>query len=198
MINLKALPNQEHNETTELFLRRHWIALVIIGMYELGLGGAPVLFYLMLNFFGSNFLNHPLLGPFSIVLISIYVLVMLLVAMTMFTDFYLDTWIVTTERIINIEQQGLFSRVISTLHLNQIQDVTSETHGLVPTFLSYGNVYVQTAGTRERFNFKQIDNPETVKNVIQRLSEEDKRRHGDASLGQDAYVAEHLSPKSEE
>jgi uncharacterized membrane protein YdbT with pleckstrin-like domain len=103
--------------------------------------------------------------------------------MTQFTDYYLDTWIVTNERIINIEQKGLFSRIVSELHLNQVQDVTSETHGIVATFLSYGDVHIQTAGARERFNFKQIDNPEKIKQIITKLVQDDKRRHGDASGG---------------
>jgi len=70
---------------------------------------------------------------------------------------------------------------VSELHLNQIQDVTSETRGVAATFLSYGDVYIQTAGTRERFNFKGINNPDEVKEKITNLIKSDKRRHGDAS-----------------
>ena len=101
--------------------------------------------------------------------------------MTMFTDYYLDTWIVTTRRVINIEQKGLFSRVISELHLNQVQDVTAETHGFIATILSYGHVYIQTAGTRERFEFKMVNDPVKVKARVSELVENDKRIHGDAS-----------------
>ena len=48
-----------------------------------------------------------------------------------FTDYYLDTWIVTTERIISIEQKGLFERTASELDLISVQDATAEVHGFL-------------------------------------------------------------------
>ena len=138
------------------------------------------IFYLLLSFNEINFWSASI-GPFGAMLVSAYALFCVVILMTMFTDYFLDTWIVTTERIINIEQKGLFSRVISTLHLNQVQDVTSETHGFFATILTYGNVHIQTAGTVERFLFKRINNPDDVKFTIMRLVDDDKRRHGDAT-----------------
>ena len=89
-------------------------------------------------------------------------------------DFYLDAWIVTNERIINIEQRGFFTRKISELKLTKIQDVTSEIIGVIPTLFNYGNIYVQTAGEKERFIFYQIPNPNYVKNVIVELQEKER------------------------
>ena len=181
MINLNNLPNQERNESTVLFLRRHWIEVVEIIAVTLFMLAVPIIFLFLANRGDVLIGEHPVYGPLSAVIISIYLFIVLLVTMTQYTDYYLDTWIVTNERIINIEQKGLFSRVVSELHLNQVQDVTSETHGLIATFLSYGNVQIQTAGSIARFNFKQVDNPEDVKRIITKLVQEDKRRHGDAS-----------------
>jgi uncharacterized membrane protein YdbT with pleckstrin-like domain len=92
-------------------------------------------------------------------------------------DYYLDIWIVTNERIINIEQRGFFTRRISELKLTKVQDVTSEIIGVIPTLLNYGNIYVQTAGEKERFTFCQIPNPNYVKNMIVELQE--KERHSE-------------------
>ncbi|MFA6521978.1 MAG: PH domain-containing protein [Patescibacteria group bacterium] len=181
MIDLGNLPNHERDEVTKLFLRRHWISLVSLGFTGLALLCIPAFFYATMRFIGWNFIGAPTLGIIAGLLLSTYLLLVTVILMTQFTDYYLDTWIVTNCRIINIELQGLFSRTISELHLNQIQDVTSETIGMLPTFLSYGNVYIQTAGTRERFNFQNVDNPEDVKELIIELSDDDKRRHGDAS-----------------
>lgn len=181
MISLYRLPDQERGETLQLFVRRHWIAVAGIFGYVLVFSVAPLLLYLIIRLTDSNVLHHEFWGPVSAVLFSVYLMVVFLVSVTQFTDHYLDNWIVTTERIINIEQQGLFSRVVSTLHLNQIQDVTSETKGFFATILNYGNVYIQTAGTRERFNFKAVHDPEEIKQAIIHLVEDDKRRHGDDS-----------------
>lgn len=180
MIRLNHLPNQERDETTQLFLRRHWIEIVIMLLIALGFIALPAIFYFLLERNGVDW-EQSAWTPFGAILVSIYGLFCVVILMTMFTDYFLDTWIVTSERIINIEQKGLFSRVISTLHLNQVQDVTSETHGFLATILTYGDVHIQTAGTVERFLFKRINNPDDVKFTIMRLVDDDKRRHGDAT-----------------
>lgn len=181
MINLKNLPNHQRDEKTVLFLRRHWIEILEIVAYAIVLTFFPLLLLYLFQLTGASITTHVFWGPIVAVFLAMYFYIVLIILMTQFTDYYLDTWIVTTERIINIEQHGLFSRVVSELHLNQVQDVTSETHGFLATMLTFGDVFIQTAGIRERFNFKGIDNPEKVKVVITKLVEEDKRRHGDNS-----------------
>lgn len=183
MINLKKLPNHQRDEKTELFLRRHWIEILQLFGYAFLLVAIPVVIIYFFNLLGVELVSHPTRGPLISLFLAIYFFLVFIITITQFTDYYLDTWIVTNERIINIEQEGLFSRIVSELHLNQVQDVTSETHGIMGTVLTYGDVYIQTAGTRERFNFKNVDNPELVKQRISKLIEEDKVRHGDASSG---------------
>ncbi|MDP2631963.1 MAG: PH domain-containing protein [Candidatus Uhrbacteria bacterium] len=181
MINLKNLPNQQRGEVTKLFLRRHWLIVAEILGYLLTLVVIPFISMKFLTFAEIDPLSDIFWGPVTYLLFSVYLLFVLVIIITQFTDYYLDTWIVTTERIINIEQRGLFTRTISELHLNQIQDVTAERKGILSMFLNFGQVYIQTAGAKERFNFKQIHNPEGVKQVITGLINDDKRRHGDAS-----------------
>jgi len=86
-------------------------------------------------------------------------------------DYYFDIWVITSEKIINIEQKGLFVRSLSELKFERIQDVTVEVKGLLPTILNYGNVFIQTAGEKERFVFRQIPNPYQVKDLIMGLQE---------------------------
>jgi hypothetical protein len=94
-------------------------------------------------------------------------------------DYYFDVWIVTNERIVNIEQKGLFSRGISELELENIQDITVEVLGIIPTFLNYGNLYVQTAAEKERFIFKHVPDPYAIKDLIMNLQKtyEKKEAH---------------------
>lgn len=181
MISLNKLPNQERGEETQIFLRRHWVTILGILGYLLIFLLAPILLYILLQLGGMDPLSHEIWGAIISIAGAIYLLTITIIVMTQFTDYYLDTWIVTSERIINIEQHGLFSRVISTLHLNQVQDVTAETKGFFATIFTYGDVYIQTAGTRERFNFRGVNDPEIVKTKILELVHADKQRHGDAS-----------------
>lgn len=85
-------------------------------------------------------------------------------------DYYFDVWIITNERIINIEQKGLFTRDISELRYESVQDVTSSVVGLIPTMLNFGDVSVQTAAKEERFLFRQVGDPFTIKDQIMALS----------------------------
>ena len=85
-------------------------------------------------------------------------------------------WIITNKRIINIEQKGLFSREISELELDKIQDVSADIIGIIPTFLGYGDIYIQTAGETEKFIFKNIPDPYGVKDLIMGLEKNNERR----------------------
>jgi uncharacterized membrane protein YdbT with pleckstrin-like domain len=85
---------------------------------------------------------------------------------TAWVDYYLDVWIVTSERIVSMEQKGLFSRVTAELRLSRVQDVTSIQKGKMATFLNYGQVQVQTAAAQQEFVFEEIPNPTKVAQVI--------------------------------
>lgn len=95
-----------------------------------------------------------------------------------FIDYYLDTWVITNERIINIEQNGFFSRTISEQRLFRIQDVTSEVKGVAATIFKYGNVMIQTAGENQRFNFEEVPDPNGVRDTLIKLAEQDRVRMG--------------------
>ena len=75
----------------------------------------------------------------------------------------------TDKRIVNIEQKGLFARETSELQLEKIQDVATDVKGVIPTFLNYGTIEVQTAGEQEKFIFKDIPDPYAVKDLIMQL-----------------------------
>ena len=81
-------------------------------------------------------------------------------------DYYLDVWVVTNERVVFIELHGLFSRTVSSVNLGNIQDVSTEVKGILPMVLRYGNVIIQSAGTRGEFVFKHVPNPHEIKDAI--------------------------------
>ncbi|MCX6766604.1 MAG: PH domain-containing protein [Candidatus Moranbacteria bacterium] len=175
-------PGQHDDEQVILFLRRHWfiflrrLIFVILSIIVLAL------VYVFFNFLGSGFAQtdyyNLLLFAESLGTLFIWNLFFIL-----WIDFYLDAWIVTNERIINISQKGFFNRDISELRLTKIQDVTSEIVGFVPTILGYGNIYVQTAAETERFTFHQIPDPNEVKNIIVQLQEKE-RKSEEREMGQ--------------
>jgi hypothetical protein len=181
MMDLATLPNRLPNEKVVLFLRRHWIDVLRIFFISGALFILPVIIGTVIEIGNPDLIIHAFWGPALTATLFAYLLVVLILTLTELTDYWLDVWIVTDERIINTEQHGLFNRVVSEVYLSQIQDVTSETKGYLGTFLTYGDVYVQTAAERERFQFKGIDNPDDVKIAITGLAKACKARHGETA-----------------
>jgi len=100
---------------------------------------------------------------------SFFAIVIWLYIFIIWIDFYFDVWIITTNRIVNIEQKALFMRHISELKFSKIQDVSIEVDGFIPTILNYGDVHIQTAGTRGRFLFHKVPNPYRLKSLIMNM-----------------------------
>ena len=138
-------------------------------MTLLGLAG----FYLANEFFGLRG-NNLYLAEF---LLSLYILSVWYFLFKTLTDFYLDTWIVTDHRILEIHQLGLFKRDVSELRLSKIQDVNVKVEGLLPTFFNYGTVIIQTAGVIPEFKFEQIPNPQQAKDKILQLYDQFIKQH---------------------
>lgn len=177
MIRLEEITRQKEYEKLVLTVRRHWIILFghfCMLLLEITL---PLALILLLNSSIANLTNHPVIGPALLLLASAYILFILLLFFHNFVDYYLDVWIVTNERLINIEQKGLFFRAIAELRYYNVQDVASEVKGILPTLFHYGDVTVQTAGTQPRFKMKQVPNAHDIARRIHTLLEEDQKYH---------------------
>lgn len=95
------------------------------------------------------------------------------------TDSYFDIWIVTNNRIVDIDQQGLFKRSVATmLNLNHIQDIESSLNGVIGNILSFGNVTVQTAAAKREFIISDVANPTKVAQIIREAQHERERVFG--------------------
>lgn len=115
--------------------------------------------------------------PLIILAVHAFILFSWLFFFLSLTDYVLDVWYITNKRIIDIQQEGFFSRKISEQYLNRIQDVTSETVGVLPTIFRYGDVRVQTAGEQEHFLFHEVPEPEQVRQLIMELSQKSNEIH---------------------
>ena len=178
MISPKLISHQKEYEKTIFTLRRHWIVLVKILAVFVILAGIPAAFYALIGAEAiEKILSGYVLGPLALLGASAYALFIWLFIFYLFIDYYLDTWIITNDRIIYIEQNGLFSRVVSEHKLYKIQDVTVEVKGFLPTFLNYGNIFIQTAAERPRTTLRQIRRPNEVSSAINELIEKDKFFH---------------------
>ena len=82
------------------------------------------------------------------------------------TNYYLDVLIITDKRIVDIEQKGFFSRDVSTVRLENIEDITVSVSGVLATFVDFGTLKIQTAAESREFIVRNVPKPNKVKGII--------------------------------
>lgn len=167
MLTPRQFPEQEKDEKVLYIFRRHWFVFFKNFLKIIGLTAAPLAVAWFWNLTFHPQLAEDSLGYTLLILGgSLYFLFLWILLYNLWLDYALDFFAVTNKRVVDIEQSGLFHRTVVGQNLNRIQDVTSDVKGVFPTFLGYGNVYIETAGARDRFVFAQVPHPEQIVNLI--------------------------------
>lgn len=166
-----SFEGKRETEKVEVFLYKHWVIIGIQVLFHIFLAFIP---FLLIIIFGSFILENNL-GTIVFFVSCLYFMLIWSSVFFALTMYLLDTWIVTSERVLDMRQHGFFSRTISDMSLDRIQDVSVKTTGFIPTILGFGNVEIQSAGTIEKFIFKQVANPERVKDAIMEMIEKNKK-----------------------
>lgn len=182
MIDLHHLPGEDLQESQIYVFRRHPITLLPTVLVALIVLALPPASYFLFQMYQPDLFASPNFHTFFVLIGSIFFLFGWLFAFQMFVEYWLDVFIVTDKRILDIEQRGLFGRTVSELRLYRTQDVTADTNGALHTILDYGDVYVQTAAEVERFHFHDIPHPNHVAKMILELAEADRKCHAGEML----------------
>ncbi len=156
---------QDSDEKIVKLLHRHLLIILSGATIVLISFLLPVVLYFIFQQFFPSFLTEPYFYLF-VFFSGIYILFIWLKLFLLIVDYYLDVWIITNKRIVDIIQSGLFKREVSECRLDRIQDVTTRVEGLTPTVFDFGDVHIQTAGREKEFIFKQVPNPYGVKDLI--------------------------------
>jgi len=167
--------DKQEDEEVIAIIHRHWFNI---------LQNLFLVFIMLLLLFGS-YAVLPALFPiltatdYQRLLVffeSLFAMLIWILFFLIWVDYYFDVWIVTSKRIVNIAQRGLFSREVSEVELDKIQDISAEVLGIIPTFLNYGDVLIQTAAEKEKFVFRKIADPYTTKDLIMGLEKRSLQR----------------------
>lgn len=149
-------------------VRRHWWRVAVEGFFALALWVALAVVVgvgeFLLHASGTPVSPALALGTFALAGAGLLLWTRFFL---LWSDHWLDVWIITDRRVIDIEQKGFFSRQVSSFSHDRIQDVTYEVAGLISTWLHIGNVRIQTASVSTDFVMRQVPNPDLVKEEIQ-------------------------------
>jgi len=92
-----------------------------------------------------------------------------------FLHWYFNLYIITDERIVDIDFYSLIYRSISSAKVENIEDTTATTKGVLGAVFNYGDVTIQTAAEKREFEFASVPQPATVTKFINELILEEER-----------------------
>lgn len=150
-------------------VRKHWL-LFLAGLL-------PYAILAVIPFALPNLLTlAPSLAPYAALLdfsdpllraaLGVWLLVVWTGAWGAFTRYFLNTWVLTNQRIVDIKQRSYFSREVSSVLLSRVQDVTTDVTGVLSSFLGIGTITVQSAGAEDEFRMAGIPRPEEMRDII--------------------------------
>ena len=149
--------------------RKHWLIFVM--------GLLPYAILAIIPFALSGLLEFaPPLAPYASwfeystpiarAALGVWLLIIWMGAWAAFTRYYLSEWVLTNERLVDVDQRAFFSRNVASLLLPRVEDVTTDVHGVLFSLLGAGNIQVQSAGATAEFQMRGIPEPEKMRDLI--------------------------------
>lgn len=150
-----------------LFLRKHFVTNVPWIIKTVILALIP---FLIVTITSLGFVNIDFLPAHYVIMIILfyYFLVSGYIFVNYLTWFY-NTSLVTTQRIIDIDFSSIVFENVAATKLTQVEDVSYSQIGVIRSVFDYGDVLIQTAGSKDEFEFLAVPHPEKVINTINNL-----------------------------
>ncbi len=176
-MHFNDLIHKKSFEKIKHVLRRHPITFIPTICIFLILFAVPSLVGFLLESVNPNIFVENSTKGVTALAASFYYVGVVIFFYAQFVDYYLDLWVITNHRVIDVDQKGLFARTVAELDLYKVQDVTSEIHGFFNSIFNFGDLHVQSAGERSRFHFKSVKDPHGLRKDILELIRLDKNYH---------------------
>ena len=114
------------------------------------------------------FLLYPLqsLGGWGWAIYGVMVLTGVVGLARTFLVWLLNVFILTNQRLVDIDQRKLFDRQVAECPLENIQDIRYNKKGLYATLLNFGTVVIDSASPQGHIELVDVPNPEDVKEMI--------------------------------
>lgn len=160
---------QNKDETIILVLRQHLVtqikSLLVLCLIVLFV---PIL----LNFSGfMGTLPEKFIGAFYI----FWVVLTFGLFTKSFLIWFFNVYIITDERIIDVDFTSMIYHDISNAKIENIEDVTARTTGPLAAIFDYGTILIQTAGEKTEFEFENVPQPAKVTKLISELVLEEEK-----------------------
>ncbi|MBU4421967.1 PH domain-containing protein [Candidatus Parcubacteria bacterium] len=81
-------------------------------------------------------------------------------------NWYFNCGIITSLRVIDIDQKGLFNRIVSEVPYYKIDDVSYNIKGIKQSMFRYGNVVVAIRGYRSSVTLRNVAKPAMIQELV--------------------------------
>lgn len=129
------------------------------------------------------FLLYPLFswGDRGIVIFSIMLGLGLVWLVRTIVVWYWQTLIITSQRIIDIDQKGLFQKIVSNVPMPKIQDVFFQIKGVGRTIAMIGDIHIILTDNKTKIEIKNISHPQKIQQLILALKMEALKEKSDST-----------------
>lgn len=165
-----AFDSQLDGENVLLLLRRHPITQITKFL--------TVILMLIVPFFFNQISFYYLLeGNFQTAILLLWYLIIVGYSLESFLTWFYNVYIITDERIIDIDFLSLIYRNVSAAKIDKIEDITAVTSGVAQSIFDYGTIHIQTAAEKTEFEFEDVPHPTRVTQFLnEMLVEEEKEK----------------------
>lgn len=114
-------------------------------------------------------------GIFSLFATLVWYLLVTAYIIESFLYWYFNIYIITDERIIDVDFYNLIYKEVSEAKIDRIEDVTATTAGFWGAIFDFGTISIQTAAEKRQFSFAAVPQPAKVTKFLNELILEEER-----------------------
>jgi uncharacterized membrane protein YdbT with pleckstrin-like domain len=160
---------QHEDEQVLLMIRQHpivnipWIVITIL------LTIAPFVFLPLvpiLSFFPVKFHVIAFIG---------WYLMVFGYALEQFLVWFFNIYIITDERVIDMDFYNLLFKRVSEAKIDRIEDITTANSGLLQSIVDFGDIQIQTSAEIPEIEFEKIPHPDRVQKLLSELIDQEEQ-----------------------
>lgn len=155
-MNVDKVIIRKEGEAVLRVVRRYWLTFLPKAFVAFVLFGVPLFFMVPLFRTGT---------PGKVAFLALLALGFLY-GIRVLVEWRWNVFIVTTRRVVDVDQRGVFRRTVSEAPYDRIQDVSFSVKGVWGTVFRFGSVVVQTAGTNVNLELSDVKDPKAVHHLI--------------------------------
>lgn len=155
-MNVAKIVKLKDDERVLRVVRNHWI--IHLPGWTFGFLLMALAFFLMMPLFTN--------GLGGVIAFGLLNFVGLVIVLRTFVVWHWNAFVVTSHRVVDVDQRGFFSRTVSEATYDKVQDVSYAIKGVMGTLLRFGTIELQTAGTSVNLELPHVHDPKEVHHLI--------------------------------